>query len=131
MKILNRYTISFVVIIGFIFLIIFSFNNSTIEYSDFINAKKTKKVVQIIGSLNTKKTYFYDNIKNEFTFYLIDKNKIESKVVFHNSPPNNFFIAPMVVVKGKFIDSVFVSSEILTKCPSKYEGKMSEIENNK
>jgi cytochrome c-type biogenesis protein CcmE len=36
-------------------------------------------------------------------------------------------MAESVVVKGRYENGVFTSSEILTKCPSKYEAKAADI----
>jgi cytochrome c-type biogenesis protein CcmE len=37
--------------------------------------------------------------------------------------PNNFEAAVSVVVKGRIDDGVLKASNVLTKCPSKYEGQ--------
>jgi len=43
--------------------------------------------------------------------------------VLDGPKPNNFDIATSVVIKGKMTGDFFHATEILTKCPSKYEGQ--------
>jgi cytochrome c-type biogenesis protein CcmE len=49
------------------------------------------------------------------------------KVVLDGSKPNNFEMAENVVAKGKVKDGYFYAKEVLTKCPSKYEGKGQDV----
>jgi cytochrome c-type biogenesis protein CcmE len=44
--------------------------------------------------------------------------------VIDGGKPNNFDIATSIVVKGKYSGDYLHATEILTKCPSKYEGKI-------
>lgn len=45
------------------------------------------------------------------------------RVVYKGTKPNNFEIATNVVVTGKFENGYFHATDVLTKCPSKYEGQ--------
>ena len=126
----TKYIIGLVIAATFIVVAYFSFSTSKIDYSSFTDAKPLKKVVQIIGSWNKNKPTEYDIQKNVFTFFMYDEKKGESKVLFAGPKPQNFDIAPTVVVKGKFNGDVFEASEILTKCPSKYEGKAEDLKKN-
>jgi len=49
------------------------------------------------------------------------------KVVLDGAEPNNFKMAESVVAKGKMKDGTFHASEVLTKCPSKYEGDGKDV----
>ena len=49
------------------------------------------------------------------------------KVVLDGAEPNNFKMAESVVAKGKIKDGYFHASEVLTKCPSKYEGDGKDV----
>lgn len=122
-----KYIISGILIIIFLSIAIFTFDDSKIDYSNFEGASKTKKTVQIIGSLVKEKECNYNSMENEFTFFMTDDKSKEYKVIYKGSKPNNFDIAPKVVVKGKFENDAFIATEILTKCPSKYEGKAEEV----
>lgn len=43
------------------------------------------------------------------------------QVLYHGAPPSNMNAATKVVAVGGVKDKVFQASEIITKCPSKYE----------
>jgi cytochrome c-type biogenesis protein CcmE len=44
-------------------------------------------------------------------------------VVLHGAKPNNFELAVSVVATGTVRHGALEASNVLTKCPSKYEGK--------
>ena len=62
---------------------------------------------------------------NFLAFTVVDDNKHEHEVVCHNPPASmqDFTKSEKVVLIGRVIDGKFVASEILMKCPSKYEEK--------
>jgi cytochrome c-type biogenesis protein CcmE len=124
LKMKKKYLIGIIAGLAFIVLAIYSFDTSKIEYSDFATARKEGKTVQIIGSWIKEMPYNYDSQKNEFVFHLKDEKNGIAEVLYHGGKPNNFDIAPMVVVKGKFVGERFIAKEVLTKCPSKYEGNL-------
>lgn len=55
------------------------------------------------------------------TFDLRDKEGGTIPVVYRGMPPQNLSQATMVVAVGGVKDDRFMASEIITKCPSKYE----------
>jgi cytochrome c-type biogenesis protein CcmE len=117
------------IIIGLIAIVLMtvaflSFDDSKLEYSDFVKAQNSGKKVQVIGSWLKSKPSGYDESNNLFSFFMEDKSKNIAEINFYGIKPNNFDIAPMVVVKGKYDNGKFKASEILTKCPSKYESNM-------
>lgn len=116
--------------VGIVFIVIalFSLDSSKIEYSDFKSAQNSGKIVQIIGAWEKVKPYEYDTKSNTFTFDLKDEKQNTATVIFKGSKPNNFDIAPMVVVKGKYTGGKFEASEVLTKCPSKYQSELGKQE---
>ena len=63
----------------------------------------------------------FDTEKVQFTFYLKDDDNRIERVVLEGAKPNNFELATNVVAKGKYKDGCFHATEVLTKCPSKYE----------
>lgn len=123
----TKYIIGGIVAIAFIAIAYFSFDTTKIEYADFVNAKESGKIVQVIGSWDKSESYYYDKDKDEFIFKMIDENGNSSKVRVAGAKPNNFDVAPMVVIKGKFEGEKFHAKELLTKCPSKYEGQFDEL----
>ena len=116
-----------IVIVGLLVFLSFSFMESKVEYGSLSVAKESQKKIQVKGEWVKDKDSFYDSQKNQFVFFLKDDNGEESKVIFEGAKPNNFELADAVVVKGRYIDGVFHASDILTKCPSKYEGNAETI----
>lgn len=98
-----------------------SFVQTNVEYTDFQTAVSTHKKVQVKGEWIREKASSFDVQKSQFSFYMKDDNGQEEKVVFDGAKPNNFEIANAVVVKGRYEGDCFHASDILTKCPSKYE----------
>lgn len=128
-KIMNKkYIIIGAIAAVFLVLAILSFDSGKIEYSDFVHARESGKIVQIIGRPSDSDPADYNQQTNTLVFTLIDEQNNSEKVYYHGAKPNNFDIAPMVVVKGKYDNGKFVASEILTKCPSKYESKFEDIQ---
>lgn len=116
-----------IIIVVFLIVGFFSFNESKIEYSNFQNAIENQKTCQVKGSWIKDKEAKFDANTNEFVFYMKDENNTEMKVVLAGARPNNFEMAESVVAKGKIKDGYFHAKEVLTKCPSKYEGKGEDI----
>lgn len=119
--------IGLVLIAVFLIVGFFSFSESKIEYSDFQKATGNHKTCQVKGSWVKDKETRFDPSTNEFIFYMKDENNTEMKVVLAGARPNNFEMAESVVAKGKVKDGQFYAKEVLTKCPSKYEGKGEDI----
>ena len=122
-----KYIIGAIALIIFVAVALLSFDSSKIEYSDFKSAQESGKVVQVIGSWDKSEPCDYDAEKNKFRFTMIDEKGNKTKVIANSAKPNNFDIAPMVVIKGKYQGEQFLASEILTKCPSKYEGQFEDL----
>ncbi|HMS64510.1 MAG TPA: cytochrome c maturation protein CcmE [Ignavibacteria bacterium] len=117
------------ILIIVIFLVVgfFSFSESKIEYSNFHKASENHKTCQVKGNWVKDKEAKFDANTNEFIFYMMDENNTEMKVILAGSRPNNFEMAESVVAKGKMKDGNFYAKEVLTKCPSKYEGKGEDV----
>ena len=111
-----------VVIVGALVFGASTFMESNVEYMDFAKAKSVNKKAQVKGKWVKEKESHFDAVTSQFTFYMVDDNQDEVKVVLDGAKPNNFEIATDVVAKGRFKDGYFHANEILTKCPSKYEG---------
>jgi len=61
---------------------------------------------------------------NLFSFYLVDSEGLEKKVMFNGSKPQDFERSESVVITGKMKGDAFLADKILMKCPSKYnDGK--------
>jgi cytochrome c-type biogenesis protein CcmE len=124
----KRYIIGILIIIVFVVVGFFAFKDSKIEYSNFHAAEQNHKTCQVKGSWIKEKESKFDPSTNTFSFYMKDENNTEMKVVLDGAKPNNFEMAENVVAKGKVTEGYFHAREVLTKCPSKYEGKGQDVQ---
>lgn len=99
-----------------------SFVETNVEYTDFRTATSTERKVQVKGKWLPELGSVFDAAAGQFIFFMKDENDTEMKVVLDGAKPNNFELADAIVVKGRYRDGYFHASEVLTKCPSKYEG---------
>jgi cytochrome c-type biogenesis protein CcmE len=93
------------------------------RFASFEEAKKSEgKEFQVAGVLNKDKEMVYDPTVNTdlFTFYMVDKEGNEQKVLYKGSKPQDFEKSEEVVIHGKMEGDVFLAHKILMKCPSKY-----------
>jgi cytochrome c-type biogenesis protein CcmE len=127
MKTNIKLIIGMLIIVVFLVVGFFAFVDSKVEYSNFQNALNSKKTCQVKGMWVKEKETRFDVSANQFIFYMKDDNNTEMKVVFEGAKPNNFEMAESVVAKGKVKDGYFHAKEILTKCPSKYEGHGEDV----
>jgi cytochrome c-type biogenesis protein CcmE len=117
-----------IVVVLFIILGSYSFMENNVEYTDIAGAMKKHKKVQLKGAWNKEKESSFDPSRSQFTFWLVDDSGKECKVVLEGAAPNNFEMATSVVAKGRFTEEgYFHATEVLTKCPSKYEAQPSEL----
>lgn len=116
-----------VIIVGALIFGATTFVQSNVEYMDFAKAETVNKKVQVKGAWVKDRETVFDASKSQFTFYMVDDNKKVCKVVLDGAKPNNFEIANEIVAKGRFKDGYFHANEILTKCPSKYEGDATAV----
>lgn len=117
-----KVVVASIVIVGALIFGASTFMESNIEYMDFSKAQSVTKKVQVKGKWVKEKESKFDAATSQFTFYMVDDNQQEVKVILDGAKPNNFDIATEVVAKGRFKDGYFHANELLTKCPSKYEG---------
>ncbi|MGE5400934.1 MAG: cytochrome c maturation protein CcmE [Ignavibacteriales bacterium] len=120
----NKYIIGGAIIVAFLSLMIYLFTQTNIEYeANFATIQSKAKTFKATGSWVREKNYEINKEQKTFAFYMRDQSGREMKVVFAGSMPNNFETATSVVVTGKYKDGCFYATDVLTKCPSKYEGK--------
>jgi len=123
-----KVVIASVVIVLFIVFGSISFLQSNVEYTDVAGAMQKHKKVQLKGQWVKEKGSSFNSQTAQFTFYLADDSGKECKVVLDGAEPNNFELAPSIVATGRFTeDGYFHASEVLTKCPSKYEAQAADI----
>ena len=92
-------------------------------YASFTTAKNNPEdEFHVVGQLNKEKEMIYNPEENAnlFTFYVIDNEGKECKVLFKGTKPQDFERSEQIVLTGKYKENDFVASKILMKCPSKY-----------
>ena len=104
-------------------------NNST--YASFKEADEhPTRTFHVVGKLDKNKPFLYDAHLNAnlFTFYLIDKDGTERKVMLEKPKPDDFEHSEQIVVIGTAGgNEEFKAKDVLMKCPSKYnDGKPTE-----
>jgi len=123
----KKFIIGFFIIAVFLAVGFFAFMDSKIEYANFQTAVQSHKTCQVKGAWIKDKETRFDANTNQFIFYMKDENNTEMKVILDGAKPNNFEMAENVVAKGKVKDGYFHAKEVLTKCPSKYEGQGEDV----
>lgn len=120
----SKYLFGGAIIVIFLGLMAYLFTQSNIQYeSNFQKVMTKDRTVKATGSWVKDKNYEINKEKRTFSFYLQDENGTEMKVIYNGTIPNNFESARSVVVTGKYENGYFHAKDILTKCPSKYEGE--------
>ncbi len=106
---------------------IFTTLNNTSTYASFIEAaKESGSEFHVVGKLDKAKETIYEPKVNAniFSFYMIDNVGEERKVILHKNKPQDFERSEQIVLIGKMQGDEFHASDILMKCPSKYnDGK--------
>lgn len=105
---------------------IFSLRSSLTPYVSFGEAMKTQRNVQVVGSLIVGTTKF-DKPSAEYRFQLKDPKGEMMLVGTAAQLPANFEQSTTVVAIGMWDGSEFKASNILVKCPSKYEKEESGL----
>ncbi|HXD94854.1 MAG TPA: cytochrome c maturation protein CcmE [Bacteroidia bacterium] len=98
-------------------------------YADFKQAANNPDTeFHVVGKRDKDKPTEYNPAVNtdEFTFYLVDNNGEERKVVLHKNKPQDFERAEQIVLIGKMQGAEFHAKDILMKCPSKYNNEKPE-----
>jgi cytochrome c-type biogenesis protein CcmE len=106
-------------------------NNST--YASFKESTEhSGNVYHVVGKLDKNKPFLYDPHLNAnlFTFYMIDRDGSERKVMLSKPKPEDFEQSDQIVVIGKSPNSdEFEANDVLMKCPSKYKANSSSLQN--
>jgi cytochrome c-type biogenesis protein CcmE len=107
---------------------VISMYGNTTQYVAFPDAQRIAeenpgKAVHVVCKLNKAKPVVYDAQANanRLEFYGFDSLNNESKVVFTKSKPAQFEQLEKMVLIGTYNKDHFLATEILSKCPSKYE----------
>lgn len=99
-------------------------------YASFkLAGEAPNKTFHVVGKLNKTKPQSYDpQIDADlFSFYLVDNEGEEKLVMLHKAKPQDFDKSEQIVVIGKMKDNSFEASDILMKCPSKYNNPKDDM----
>ncbi len=118
----NKYMFGGGIIVVFLAVMIYLFTQTNVSYEQsFSKIMNSDKTVKATGTWVKEKNYEIDKTNNLFSFYMKDTDGNQMKVYYHGAIPNNFESSTSIVVTGKFKDGNFHATDILTKCPSKYQ----------
>lgn len=111
------------VVIALCIGILVSVMGGTSEYADLTKAADNPdKEFHVVGTWVKEKGLTYDPKvdPNYFAFVIRDEKGREGKVVLRNNKPADFERSERVVVIGRMNNDAFEASQMLMKCPSKY-----------
>lgn len=100
-------------------------------YNSISSARQRQgKFVHMIVKLdkNTPLDYNPANNPNYLSFYAVDSLGDRTKVVYHNTMPDQLEQSDRIVLEGKMQGDIFECSNILLKCPSKYKDDKKQLE---
>lgn len=123
----KSYIIAGVVIVIALVFAMFSFKSTLTTYVTIQEAKANEQYVQVAGELVQESTRI-DGQTNQLIFTIKEPSGDEMVIHYNKSKPANFENAEKIVAVGKYDKSkqAFIANELLVKCPSKYEGRLSE-----
>lgn len=116
-----RTTIGITAIVVFGGLGVWSLVDTATPYVGFQEARAMKAKVQVLGKIDLESA-LYDENSGVFSFDITNENGDRMLVQYSGTKPGNFEQAEAVVCVGRFSQDAFVASELLVKCPSKYQG---------
>lgn len=126
----KTHILGIIVIAVAIGVIIGSINDAS-TYANFTEAFDNKGAeFHVVGYLNKSKPMVYEPEKDAdlFQFYMFDKDSIEKKVILYKSKPQDFEKSEQIVIIGKAKEGDFHATQILMKCPSKYNDGSPEFQ---
>jgi len=106
-------------IVLFTSLLMYNFGNSISTYVNFEQADE-RAGAHVVGKWDDSKEYGFSRETMQFSFHMKDEDGNVRRVIYPRPKPNNFEQATQLVVIGEMRNNVFYASEMLMKCPSKY-----------
>lgn len=110
-----------ILIVGALSVIIFT-SSDVSSYGTFAQAERSGERLKVVGQLSKDKDMIYDPVEdpNKFTFFMKDNEGREEKVILLKPKPQDFELSEQLVLTGTMEDDTFIASDMLMKCPSKY-----------
>jgi cytochrome c-type biogenesis protein CcmE len=83
----------------------------------------------VVGKLDKEKPQDYhpEVNANLFAFYMQDNEGKECKVLLNKTKPQDFDRSEQIVIIGKMAGEEFHASDVLMKCPSKYNNPKEDM----
>jgi len=121
----KSYIIGAVIVVLALIMAMYSFKSTLTAYVSVSEAKVSPRAVQVAGIV-VKGSEHYDLQSNRLMFTLQEDSGDKMAVEYDGSKPANFDDVTKVVSTGKYNAKreVFVATELLVKCPTKYEGRV-------
>ncbi len=122
----SRIIIGVIALAGFSYLGLSAFQQTLTPYMSFAEARAAEgKSVQITGDLREDRLSWYsDDESRTFLFYMIESDTGDTFLIAYDGvKPSTFDDAIGIVAMGTFDGTRFQADQVLTKCPSKYEGQ--------
>ena len=125
----KSHIIAIVIIALAIGAILTTLSDSSTYASFKIASEHPHKAFHVVGKLNKEKPQEYNPQVDAdlFSFYLVDNEGAEKKVKLHKAKPQDFDKSEQIVVVGKMNDEQFEASDVLMKCPSKYNNPKEDM----
>lgn len=117
--------VGLLLMVGFASLLFFNFGQQVGGYMNFTEAQATGHKAHVVGTWAKDRPVQYDPNQNLFVFFMADEQGNVRRVHYANPKPPNFEDAERLVVEGQVRGDVFEASNILVKCPSKYNDERS------
>ena len=118
------YIVAGVLAAGFLVLGLVVFRRTLTPYVGIAEARAATSPVQVAGKVVEGSASY--GASGALGFRLHDELGHELQVEYAKPKPAGFDDAESVVVAGVMEGELFRASQILVKCPSKYEGKVSQ-----
>jgi len=117
-----KYIFGAVIILVFLIFAGMNLGESLTPYVSIQEARVKGTKVQVKGE-RVEGSEKYDPERKTFNFKMSDPSGEEVQVIYDGLRPSNFERATEVVAIGKYTNGEFLASELLIKCPSKYEAE--------
>lgn len=112
------------VVAGAVVLWILTLRATLTPYVGFAEAAVSRTPVQVAGRVRAGSVRIDE--RGELRFTLTGEDAGGMDVRYAGPKPRNFDDAETVVVAGRMAGDVFEARRLLVKCPSRYEGRVSE-----
>jgi cytochrome c-type biogenesis protein CcmE len=112
-----------IVVVAVAIGILISASKDVTTYANFAQATQSEDKVKLVGQLVKERPVEYDPEKdpNFLAFYLKDDAGEVRRVELMAAKPQDFERSESIVLTGKMKGETFAASDMLLKCPSKYQ----------